>query len=108
MQSLGSALDLLSQWGDSLFRLYTVQAQDNRLQSKFEDLLCLRRDPLTELFSDRAIRQVALTGSDPNLLEGSDLTVIFELAEPELFAKEAAGWLAETRKRCFVFLYERQ
>lgn len=99
VRALGKALDLLTEWGDSLFRLYTVHAQDNRLQAKFEDQLCLRREPLSELFADKAIRELALTGSDLNLLEGSDLTVILDLAEPELFAKEAAGWLEETRQR---------
>ena len=99
MKALFASLDLLTEWGDSLFRLYTVSAQDNRLQAKFEDQLCLRREPLTQLFADRAIRDLALTGSDPNLLEGTDLTVIFDLVEPELFHKEASAWLAESRQR---------
>lgn len=42
IKALGEALDLSVQWGDSLLRLYTVQAQDNRLQSKIEEQLCLR------------------------------------------------------------------
>ncbi len=97
MKSMGEALDLASDWGDNLLRLYTVQAQDNRLQEKFEEQLCLRRGALEELFTDGVIKEVALTGADPFLLEGTDLTVIFRVAEPPLFQKEAGGWLADTR-----------
>lgn len=98
IKSLGETLDLASDWGDSLLRLYTVQAQDNRLQQKFEEQLCVRRGTLEELFAHHVISEVAITGADPFLLEGTDLTVIFHVAQPALFQKEVSAWLAETRR----------
>jgi hypothetical protein len=75
-----------------------VRAQDQRLQAKLEDQLCLRRGPLTRLFADRVIDEVAVTGADPFVLEGADVTMIFRLKQPEVFHKSAAGWLDEVRK----------
>lgn len=99
IQSLGETLDLASQWGDNLLRLYTLQAQDNRLQQKLEEQLCLRRDGLERLFADDAIREVAITGTDPYVLEGTDVTMIFRVVEADVFQKEANGWLADSRTR---------
>ncbi|MBN2022768.1 MAG: hypothetical protein JW809_08220 [Pirellulales bacterium] len=97
MESMGELLDLAQQWGDNLLRLFTVRAQDQRLQAKLEEQLCVRRTFLAKLFADKVIDEVAVTGADPFLHEGTDVTMIFRLAQPEVFRKAAAGWLAETR-----------
>ena len=34
MNSLGELLDLSSKWGNNLLRLFTIRAQDQRLQAK--------------------------------------------------------------------------
>lgn len=99
MQSFGEVLDLSTQWGNNLLRLFTVRAQDQRLQAKLEDQLCLRRGPLTQLFADKVIEEVAVTGADPFVVEGADVTMIFRLKQPEVFQKAAAGWLAEVRQK---------
>jgi hypothetical protein len=91
--------DLAAQWGDDLLRLFVVQARDNRIQQKFEDQLCLRRGPLTRLFADRVVSELAITGSDPYVREGTDVTILFRLQQPEAFDKAAAGWLAEVKEK---------
>ena len=98
MQSLGELLDLSQQWGGSLLRLSTVQAKDQRLQQKLEDQLCVRRDLLTQLFADAVISEMAVTGADPFVNEGTDVTLIFRVKQPEVFRTAAAGWLAQARK----------
>jgi len=98
MRSLGEVLDLNAKWGGNLLRLYTVRAQDQRLQAKIEDQLCLRRGPITELFADGVIGEVAVTGADPFVHEGADVTIFFRLKRPELFEAAAQAWLEETRK----------
>ncbi len=99
MKSLSEMLDLSSQWGNDLLRLFTVRAQDQQLRSKLEDQLCLRRDPLTKLFADGVIGEVAATGADPFVLEGTDVTVIFRVKQPKVFQKAAAGWIEEVRAK---------
>jgi len=99
MRSLFELLDFSTQWGDSLLRLFTVRAQDPQTQAKLEDQLCVRRDPLMQLFAAAVISEVALTGADPFVREGTDVTMIFRLKQPELFRKAAAGWLEDVRKK---------
>jgi hypothetical protein len=99
LRSAGDLFDLSKNWGDSLLRLWTVHAQDNRLQEKLEDQLCLRRDPLTQLFADGALAEVAITGSDPFFLEGTDFTVLLRLKQPQLFQAAAGNWVAQVRRK---------
>jgi hypothetical protein len=98
MQSLDELVALTAQWGGSLLRLLTVEAQDQRLETKLEEQLCVRRDVLARLFADAVISEVALTGADTFVEEGSDLTMILRLRQPEVFRKAAAGWLEDARK----------
>lgn len=99
VRSAGELFDLANSWGDSLLRLFTVRAQDNRLHEKFEDQLCLRRGPLTNLFADGVVTELAITGADPFFLEGTDVTLLFRLKRPELFEKAAVEWLAAVKKK---------
>ncbi len=99
MKSLGELMDLSSQWGNNLLRLFTVQAQDQQLRAKLEDQLCLRRDPLTQLFADAVIAEVAVTGADPFVMEGTDFTVLLKVTKPEVFRTAAGLWLADVRQR---------
>jgi len=98
MHSFDELLDLSSRWGGSLLRLFTVEAQDQQLQRKLEEQLCIRRDMLTRLFADAVISEVAITGADPFVQEGTDVTVIFRIKQPAVFQNAAAGWLADARK----------
>jgi hypothetical protein len=107
LRSAGEVFDLTREWGDSLLRLFRVHARDNRVEEKLDEQLCLRRGPLTQLFADGVVAEMALTGSDPFLLEGTDMTVIFRLKNPEAFQKAAETWLAEIQKK-YPALAERE
>jgi hypothetical protein len=98
MQSLDDLLDLSAQWGESLLRLFTVEAQDQQLQRKLEEQLCLRRDGLTRLFAGAVISDAAFTGADPFVREGADVTVILRVRQPAAFQAATAGWLAAARQ----------
>ena len=97
MQPLGQLIDLTSQWGDDVVRLFTLRAQDSQVRVKLEDQLCMRWNDLIQLSADGVIGEVAITGADPFVLEGTDLTLILQLKKPEAFQKAAAGWLDEIR-----------
>jgi hypothetical protein len=98
MAALTDLFDLSVSWGDDLLRLYRVRARDNRLQEKLETQLGLRRDGLTKLFSDSAVSELAVCGSDPFFLEGTDVTVLFRLRQPAAFDRAAADWLAQVKQ----------
>ncbi|MHC4403758.1 MAG: hypothetical protein ACYTG0_29220, partial [Planctomycetota bacterium] len=98
IESMDELLDLSSHWGNALIRLFTVRAHDSQFREKLDDQLCIRRGPLARLFEDGVIREMAVTGADPFVAEGTDVTMIFRLERPEPFGKAAQGWLEEVRK----------
>jgi hypothetical protein len=99
LKSATELQDLATDWGNSLLRLFTVRAQDNRLVAKFEEQLCLRRDPLLRLFADAVVSELAVTGGDPFFREGTDLTLLFRVKGRDLFRTRAEVWLEQARKK---------
>jgi hypothetical protein len=96
-ETAATLFDLSADWGDSLLRLFTVTARDNRLQEKLENQLLFRREGLLKLFTEGAIGDVSLTGSDLNVVEGTDFSLLIRLKKPDVFAKAAADWLESAR-----------
>jgi hypothetical protein len=99
VQSLGELFDLNSQWGGNLLRLVSVRAQDQQVQEKLEEQLCVRRDRLAKLFGDGVLSEIGVTGADPFVYEGSDVTLIFRVKNAEAFDAAAKGWIDEARQR---------
>ncbi len=99
ISAMDQLLDLTSQWGDNLLRLYTLQAQDNRIRTRMEEQLCLRRTPLMQLFADEVVAELAVTGGDPFMAEGTDVSLIFALNNADAFEAESAAWLEQTRQQ---------
>lgn len=99
MQAANELMDLSTQWGESLLRMITVSARDHHLREKYEDQLCVRRDPLSRLFADQVIAEFAVTGSDFFIAEGTDLTLLFELKNAKVFKKAADGWFNEVKEK---------
>ncbi len=99
MEAVDSLIDLTTDYGDSLVRLFTRHAKHNRLHEKLEDQLCLQRKSISRLFSEGAIDEIAITGSNVFFVEGTDVTILLRLKKPEAFEKEASRWLAEVKKK---------
>ena len=87
-----AASDLLKQWGASLLRAITVSARDSDVPSKYQDQLCIGVSVLTRLFGDLVIGEIALTGSDPFIKEGTDLAVIIQVKDRARFEKQMKGY----------------
>ncbi len=99
LKSLGELIDFSDFWGGNLQELFHVRAQDNRVEQKLENQLCLRRQGLSELFADQVIGEIAITGGDPYLLEGTDLSVLLRVENPQLFRQAAMGWLEQVKQK---------
>ncbi len=87
--------DLLQQWGTSLLRTLTVSARDSDLPSKYQEQLCIGVSLLTRLFGDLVIGEIVLTGSDPFLKEGTDLTIIIQVKDRMVFDKQMRAYIEE-------------
>jgi hypothetical protein len=90
--------DLLDQWGTSAVRAYEVQATDYRLKERYEKQLCLKTSLLGRTFGPLVIKGMAVTGNDGFLREGSDLAVIFHVANHNLFRTGVEPYLRDARR----------
>lgn len=99
MRAFNDLVDLTTDWGGNLLRMYTVHAQQHRLADKLEEQLILRRGELTRLFADQVVAEIALAGSDPFVAEGTDVTVLLKLKNAEVFDRVAAAWLTDAKRR---------
>ncbi|MHC4482600.1 MAG: coiled-coil domain-containing protein [Planctomycetota bacterium] len=80
-----AASDLIEQWGTSLLRSLTVTARDSDLPSRYTDQVCIDISELTRLFGDFVIGEIAITGGDPFLREGTDLALIIQVKSRQVF-----------------------
>ncbi|UCG56259.1 MAG: hypothetical protein JSU70_15490 [Phycisphaerales bacterium] len=80
-----AASDLFKQWGGSLLRAMTVSARDSDLPSRYMNQLCIDLSALTRLFGDFVIGEVAITGGDPFVKEGSDIALIIHVKGRSIF-----------------------
>ena len=99
MAAANEMTDLSLGWGQSLLRMFTVRSVDSHLQERYERQLCLDVNAITQLFSDQIIDQIAFTGSDFFVSEGTDLTVLLKLSRREAFEAAAQLWLASTQQQ---------
>ncbi len=80
-----AASDMFKQWGTSLLRAATISARDSDLPSRYMNQLCIDVSALTRLFGDLVIGEIALTGGDPFMKEGSDMAAIIHVKSRRVF-----------------------
>ena len=79
-------LDFSEQWGPSLLRLASPVGADYGVRARTLRQLCLTDDILARMLGPKIIRDFALTGSDPYLRQGSDVSVLFRVADKGAFS----------------------
>jgi hypothetical protein len=100
--------ELLDEWGTNALRAYELTSRDQRLRQRYEKQLCLRSTALGKALGPTLIRGVALTGSDPYLREGSDVSVLFHVNSRALFLGAVEPFLKEARAEFGEALRERR
>ena len=78
-------LSAADRWGAHLLSAYALEGRDQMTREKLERQLVLETSPQLEPFYDLAVEDVAVTGSDPFLAEGSDVSVLLRLKNAFLF-----------------------
>lgn len=91
--------ELLDQWGTSLIRAYEVHSRDYRLKERYQQQLCLKSTDLGKKFGPLVLRGVAVTGSDAYLREGSDVAIVFHVANRPLFLTAVQPFIEEARRK---------
>ena len=77
--------DVSESWGTPLLDLLDGKVQDRGLRARYETELALAHGELARSFGPSVIEELAVVGSDPYLVEGSDLTLIFRVKSGMLF-----------------------
>lgn len=98
--------ELLDQWGTTLGRAYELQSRDYDLKQRYEKQLCLRSSWLGKTFGPAIVKSLAITGNDLYLREGSDVTVIFHVVNPQAFLGAVEPFLKEARQEFKTQLIE--
>jgi len=87
------AIDAFDPWGDHLITQSTRTARTQLATARLRTQLAVHTDPLTRPFYDLVVSEVAITGSDPFFREGTDMTLLFHLKQPEVFRARMDGFL---------------
>lgn len=74
-------VDELKASGAPALELFDASSQDARTQERYERQLCLSLDAAARMFGDSLIESVAVTGGDPYLRTGSDVTLLLRARE---------------------------
>ncbi|MFN0060813.1 MAG: hypothetical protein ACKVX7_20345 [Planctomycetota bacterium] len=78
--------DWLDAWGSPLLHFAEERADDSGVKARIEQQLCLPASVIARTIGPLVIGRVAMTGGDPFLREGADVTLVFELKAPPVFA----------------------
>lgn len=90
--------DFFEEWGTPAGRAYEVQSREYGLKQRYEKQLCLKSTWLGRKFGSILVKNVAITGSDPFLREGSDVTVLFHVNNREAFLAGVDPFIKEAKK----------
>jgi hypothetical protein len=96
-RDFGKFLDLLDDvetFGEPAADVLDGHAEQRGTFSRYETELALERTALTRILGPQVVAELALTGSDPYLHEGSDVTLIFRVKNAALFSSALLGSLA--------------
>ncbi|HEY0375875.1 MAG TPA: hypothetical protein VGC87_02865 [Pyrinomonadaceae bacterium] len=100
-RSLSKLLDVMDAsdlWGTHLFNQAFKEARTQNAGERLRRQLAVQSEPALRPFYDLVVEDVAVTGSDPFVREGSDVTVIFRLKQPAIFKARMDAFLDETQK----------
>ena len=98
LSKLLETLDASDLWGSHLYSQAYREAASLDASDRLKRQLALRTEPLLRPFYDLAVEEVAATGSDPFVREGSDITLLFRLRQPALFHARVDSFLADAER----------
>jgi hypothetical protein len=98
VNKLLDATEISDLWGTHLFNQAVREARTQGVGERLKKQLTIETDPLARPFYDLVVEEVALTGSDLFHREGSDLTMIFRLKQPQVFEARMASFVSNARQ----------
>jgi hypothetical protein len=85
-------------WSAHLFNQAAREARTQQIGERLRTQLAIETNRLLRPLYDTVVDEVALTGSDLFLGEGSDVTLLFRTRQPEVFKARMDGFLANAAR----------
>lgn len=85
-------------WGSHLSHQAFRDTATLDVGERIKRQLAVETDPRTRPFYDLVVEEVAVTGSDPFVREGSDVTLLFRVKQPLLFRGRMDSFIEEAAK----------
>jgi hypothetical protein len=98
LSKLLDAFDAGDLWGSHLYNQALREAGTLDVGERLKRQLAVETDPRTRPLYDIFVEQVAVTGSDPFVREGSDVTLLFRVKQPLLFRGKMDGFIDTAAK----------
>jgi hypothetical protein len=98
INKLMEALETADLWGTHLFNQAYREARTQNVGAKLKSQLVVETNPLLKPFYDFVVEEVAVTGSDPFVCEGSDVTIVFRIKNAGLFRSRMDGFIKNAEK----------
>jgi hypothetical protein len=89
--------ELADRWVNTVLRAAAPDSRDYEIRSRYGRQICLRDTPFVRQFGPTLVSSLAVTGSDLNLVNGSDLTTIFQVTNRQLFLTAVDSFIQEAR-----------
>ncbi len=77
--------DYLSDAGGSLHKRVSPQSADFMIKERILTQLALRENKSSRVFYRHIIEEMAITGSDPFIMEGSDISILYKIRSKAVF-----------------------
>jgi hypothetical protein len=100
-RSLSKLLDLMDTgdlWTTHLFSQASRYARSQNVGERLRQQLVIETNRLLRPIYDTIVEDVAVTGSDLFVAEGSDVTLLFRLKQPDVFKARMDGFIAAAEK----------
>ena len=83
--ALTMLLDQADAWGTPASHAFDHDPLDYALAARYEAELGVQRGPLSRALGSKVVSELAITGSDPYVREGTDVTILFRVKDHALF-----------------------
>lgn len=86
-------------WSTHVYTQAVREGRTQRAAERLQEQLAVQHNALVRRFLDHVVGEVAVTGSDLYLREGSDVTLIFQLKEPKIFRARMDAFLKQAQQK---------
>ncbi len=108
VDKLLTVLEEIDRWGRHLMSQVAQQAYSYESSQRAMEQLALPVNPLARRFYGTVVEEIAVTGSDPYLRIGSDVTVLIRFRHPQVFKPQVKAYLDQAAKEPDAVIQEEE